>query len=209
MKQYSSAQATTTLNATVVGQPWQKSFQLGLGVDAVTGQLRASAVKPFKPIPQRQLNPVFVYSLIQSESDLQSVISGSTKASYNLEGVTLSASASFLDSIAVSELAVTVVAQVSVQESEYSKAEKYELAVKPDSKFRDNYGDYFIAAIALAHPYTLSTNVTSRTPKAVRNSPPPWPPKCRRSSAPRGAPASRKSRSKTMQASVSVSLRWG
>jgi hypothetical protein len=145
MKQYSSEPLTTLLNTTVVGQPWQKSFQLGLGVDAVTGQLRASAVKPFELKPSSRLNPEFIYSLIQSESDLQSVISGSTKASYNLEGVTLSASASFLDSIAVSELSVTVVAQVSVQESEYSLATNYELAVKPDNKFRDKYGDYFVA----------------------------------------------------------------
>jgi V8-like Glu-specific endopeptidase len=145
MKQYSNAPVTTLLNTTVVGQPWQKSFQLGLGVDAITGQLRAAAVKPFKLNPSPQLNPEFIYSLVQSESDLQSIISGSTNAAYNLEGVTLSASASFLDSIAVSELAVTVVAQVSVQESQYSSATKYELDVKPDNKFRDKYGDFFVA----------------------------------------------------------------
>ena len=145
MKQISSNPVTSLLNTTVVGQPWQKSYQLGLGVDAITGQLRASAVKPFTVTPAGQKSTEFIYSLVQSESDLQSMISGSVKAAYNLEGVNVSASTSFLNEMAVSELSVTLVAQVSIEESQYALAQKNELNVTPGEDFRSKYGDYFVA----------------------------------------------------------------
>lgn len=145
MRQVSNTQPTTLLNTTVVGQPWQPSYKPGLGVDAVTGQLRASAVKPFTVTPSTTQNPEFMYSFIQAESDVQSLISASLKGSYNIEGITVSASTSFLDELAVSDLAVTLVAEVSVEDGQYSLAPSYELAVEPGPGFREKYGDYFVA----------------------------------------------------------------
>lgn len=145
MIQVSTTQPTTLLNTTVVGQPWQPSYTPGLGVDAVTGQLRASAVKPFTVTPSTTQNPEFTYSFIQAESDVQSLISASLKGSYNIEGITVSASTSFLDELAVSDLAVTLVAEVSVEDGQYSLAPSYELAVQPGPGFREKYGDYFVA----------------------------------------------------------------
>lgn len=136
---------TTLLDTTIVGQPWQPQYRLGIGVDAVTGQLRATAVKPFKVTPSPTVHPEFQYSFVQSESDVQSLISASLKASYNLEGVTVSGSTSYLEELAVSELSVTLVAEVVVQQSQYSLAPTYELAVTPDPDFRRKYGDYFVA----------------------------------------------------------------
>jgi hypothetical protein len=156
MLRYGSAPQTTLLNTTVVGQAWLKNFQLGLGVDAITGQLRASAVKPFQVTPSKHQSPEFFYSLVQSESDLETLVSGAASGSYNLEGVTISASTSFLNSVAASELAVTLVAQVSVPESQYSLAPRYELSVSPGKDFRDKYGDYFVAGYRAASSLYVS-----------------------------------------------------
>ncbi|UZN03845.1 trypsin-like serine peptidase [Cellulomonas sp. S1-8] len=145
MRQTSSETLTTLLDTTVVGQPWQSNLTLGAGVDAVTGQLRASAVKPFTVSSKTVVQPEYQYSFVQSESDVQSLVSASLKASYNLEGVTLSASTSFLEELSVSDLSVTLVAEVSVQQSQYSLAPSYELAVTPGPDFREKYGDYFVA----------------------------------------------------------------
>ncbi|WP_087508152.1 trypsin-like serine peptidase [Cellulomonas iranensis] len=145
MRQTSSDTLTTLLDTTVVGQPWQPHLTLGAGVDAVTGQLRATAVKPFTVTPSPSLQPEYEYSFVQSESDVQSLISASLKASYNLEGVTVSGSTSYLEEIAVSDLAVTLVARVAVQESRYALAPSYELALTPGEDFRTKYGDYFVA----------------------------------------------------------------
>src|SRR5918998_337597 len=91
-------------------------------VDPVTGQIRASAVEPFEVKDEPQMSPTYIYSLVQSESDISSMISGSAQGSYNMEGVTVSAGTSFLDALTVSELSVTLVAQVTVNRSQYSLA---------------------------------------------------------------------------------------
>ncbi|NEC93385.1 hypothetical protein, partial [Streptomyces sp. SID12501] len=104
-----------------------------------------TAVKPFTVTPSQSLQPEYEYSFVQSESDVQSLISASLKASYNLEGVTVSGSTSYLEEIAVSDLAVTLVARVAVQESRYALAPSYELALTPGEDFRTKYGDYFVA----------------------------------------------------------------
>ncbi|MDR3428789.1 hypothetical protein [Silvimonas sp.] len=145
MKVFHSSLPTTLLNSTVDGRRWGKQYQLGLGVNAVTGQLRASAVKPITVVPSKIVDSTFKYALIKAESDLESTVSGSVKGAYNMEGVTVSASTSFLDELKVSELSVTLVATVSYEETEYSVADKYELAVVPGPDFRDKYGDYFVA----------------------------------------------------------------
>jgi hypothetical protein len=150
MKQLSTAPLVTLLNTTVVGQPWHKHYRLGLGVDAVTGQIRASAVEPFEVKDEPQMSPTYIYSLVQSESDISSMISGSAQGSYNMEGVTVSAGTSFLDALTVSELSVTLVAQVTVNRSQYSLAPSYKLSVTPGPDFRDKYGDYFVAGYRAA-----------------------------------------------------------
>lgn len=151
MLQYTSAAPPATLlDTTVVDHPWHREYRLGLGVDAVTGQLRSSAVKPFTVEDQAPLTARFMYSLVQSESDMSSLISASTKGSYNLEGITVSAGTSFLNAVTVSELAVTLVAQVSVARSQYSLAPDYELTAAPEPGFREKYGDYFVAGYRAA-----------------------------------------------------------
>lgn len=151
MLQYRAGEPSSTqLTTTVIGQPWHPTYRLGLGIDAVTGQLRASAVKPFAVHNSAPMVTSHVYSLVQSESDLSALIASAAKAAYNIEGITMSASTTFLDRVAVSELSVTLVARARVEGSQYWLASEYELAVTPGSDFRDRYGDYFVAGYRLA-----------------------------------------------------------
>lgn len=133
------------LNTTEANDPWRREYVLGIGVDAVTGQLRASGVKKFTVQDTSPLTASYVYSLVQNESDLSTLISGSAKGSYNIEGVTVTAGTSFLNSVKVNELSVTLVAQVQVQRTQHSLASSYALATPPEPDFRDKYGDYFVA----------------------------------------------------------------
>lgn len=145
MKQLSDPPATTLLNTTVVGIPWRPDFRLGYGVDAVTGQMRAVAVDTFEVQHEPQMATRSVYSVVRNQSDLSSMISASAKGSYNMEGVTVGAGTSFLKSVSVSELSVSLVAQTVVQRSQYSLAPSYKLKVEPEAGFREKYGDYFVA----------------------------------------------------------------
>ena len=141
---------TTTLDTTEANDPWRREYRLGLGVDAVTGQLRASGVEKFTVKDLSPLAATYSYSLVQTESDLSSLISGSAKGSYNIEGVTVTAGTSFLNSVKVNELSVTLVAQIHVQRTQHSLAESYTLAFPAGPDFRDKYGDYFIAGYRAA-----------------------------------------------------------
>lgn len=136
---------TTLLNSTVVGQPWAEQYRIGVGVDAVTGQLRAGALKPPELTPSTRQRTEYTYSLIESKEDLEQLVETSLKGSYNLEGVKVSGSTSFLEKVTCSDLAVTVVAEVAVEDSEYTLAPRYELDVVPGPDFRDRHGDYFVA----------------------------------------------------------------
>lgn len=137
----------TTLNTTIVGQPWQErdGFILGVGVDAITGQLRKSAVKSFEPVPSKGLRVEVDHMFIQSQSDLKELIDASLEGSYNIEGVEVSGALSFLNDISVSDLAVTIVQWRKIEQSEFALAPQYELAVTPGPDFRNQHGDYFVA----------------------------------------------------------------
>ena len=141
---------TTTLNTTEASDPWRREYRLGIGVDAVTGQLRASGVKAFTVSDTSPLAATYSYSLVQNESDLSTMISGSAKGSYNIEGVTVTAGTSFLNSVKVNELSVTLVAQLHVQRTQHSLAPSYQLAAPASPDYRDKYGDYFVAGYRAA-----------------------------------------------------------
>ncbi|WP_277209373.1 trypsin-like serine peptidase [Isoptericola croceus] len=145
MRQDQKNAPTTLLNTTVVGQPWQDAYQVGVGVDAVTGQLRSTAIAKPELRPSKNQKTEYTYTLVESQEKFEQMLEATAKGSYNLEGVQLSASTSFLDKVAVSELAVTIVAQLAVEDSEYSLAPEYRLDVEPGPDFRARHGDYFVA----------------------------------------------------------------
>jgi hypothetical protein len=138
---------TTELNTSLL-VPWLPEYDVGIGIDAITGQIRASGIVPpvlvEDPVLQQSYNSV----LIKNATDLSSTIQGSLSASYNIQGATISGSTAYLRQIAVSELSVSLVVSSVIQETGSTKAASY--ALKPganpiDGKFRDKYGDFFIA----------------------------------------------------------------
>lgn len=142
--------STTVLDTTAASDPWRREYRLGFGVDAVTGQLRASGVKPFTVSDTSPLAATYSYSLVQNESDLSTLISGSAKGSYNIEGATVTAGTSFLNSVKVNELSVTLVAQIHIQRTQHALAPSYVLVGPATPNYRDQYGDYFVAGYRAA-----------------------------------------------------------
>ncbi|PTQ74160.1 serine protease [Pseudomonas sp. GV071] len=139
----------TILNSTVENA-WLKKYKIGLGVNALTGELAKQAIEPPTLKPSKALAPEFSYTLITSKQDLEDEINTSVGGNYNLDGVDFSASSSYMKDVTVSDLSMTLLAQMSVEESEFSTADSYKLAVPVPPQagaFRESYGDYFIAGV--------------------------------------------------------------
>lgn len=171
---------TTTLNTTEASDPWRREYRLGIGVDAVTGQLRASGVKAFTVSDTSPLAATYSYSLVQNESDLSTMISGSAKGSYNIEGVTVTAGTSFLNSVKVNELSVTLVAQLHVQRTQHSLAPSYQLAAPASPTTATSTATTSWPATGPPRRCTRCTSARSARWTIGRSSPRRSPPRCRR-----------------------------
>jgi hypothetical protein len=142
---------STDLDSVISAIPWGDAFTLGSGIDAITGSVTVSAVVPFTPVQDTSKKSSEHYRFIQNDSDLHREIEASASGKYNIEGVTTSASASYLNKIKYSELSVTLVARYQSQYESYDEAPKYELTTNAKSlmsdpaKFRKAFGDYFVS----------------------------------------------------------------
>src|SRR5262249_57777670 len=143
--------ASTKLDQVISGIPWGDAFTHGAGVDALTGAISASALKPFTPEQRKTKSSYERYSFIQKQSELELEVETSASGKYNIEGVNVNASASFLSKIKFSELCMTLVAQYESRYDGYDEASSYQLTDEAKSqigdpaKFREVYGDYFIS----------------------------------------------------------------
>lgn len=141
----------TELDQVISGLPWQDAFTFGAGVDAITGGVAGTAIKPFTPTKRTVKKSSEHYRFIQSDSELNREIETSVAGKYNIEGVTVSASASYLTKIKYSELIITLVADYESQYDGYDEVDTYELTddakrlISDPPKFRKSFGDYFIA----------------------------------------------------------------
>jgi hypothetical protein len=141
----------TELDQVVADLPWGDGFALGEGVDAITGGLAGYAVVPFVPKKRGSMRVIERYRFVQNGSDLNREIEASASGKYNIEGVNVSASTSYLGKIQYSELSTTLIAEYEVVSTEYDEAESYSLSdaakalLDDPAKFRKAYGDYFIA----------------------------------------------------------------
>jgi hypothetical protein len=141
----------TELDQVISDLPWQDSFYFGFGVDAITGNTSGSAIKPFTPQERTVKSSSEHYRFVQSDSDLNREVEASASGKYNIEGITINASASYLSKIEYCELRMTLVAEYQTSFSGYDEAESYELTdeaeqlINDPAKFRKSYGDYFVA----------------------------------------------------------------
>jgi hypothetical protein len=142
----------TKLDQVIDGISGRPSFHNGTGVDAMTGALCANALQPFELKPGKSTNSVETHGLIEDTSTLSQEIEASASGKYNIEGVTISASTKYLQSLEFSDTTTTLLASYTVQGDENAVADNYaltneakQLLAKDAKKFRDVYGDYFVA----------------------------------------------------------------
>lgn len=139
------------LDQVVSGLTWGDGFKFGEGVNAITGSIAASALKQFSPDQRTVKVSSEHYRFIQSDSDLNREVEASLSGKYNIEGINVSASTSYLNKIKYSELIITLIADYEVQYDGYDECNTYELTdaakqlIGQPDKFRQAYGDYFIA----------------------------------------------------------------
>ena len=164
----------TELDSVVSGIPWGDAFKFGAGVDAVTGSVRGSAVKPFTPKDPGPAKSDERCEFIQSNNELNREVEASASGKYNIGSVTLNASTSYLNKIEFSEMTVTLLAKFQSQYERYDEADGYELtdeakalmATDP-AKFRKAYGDYFIAGGRRGSRFTAVYTCKSTTAKSM------------------------------------------
>ncbi len=142
---------STELEQVIANIPWANEFSFGAGVDAITGGTSGSAVKSFEPTQKGSKSSKESYRFIQSDSEFNREIQASASGKYNIEGVTIEASASYLNQIKYSELVTTLIAEYESYYDDYFEVETYELTdaaknlISNPTQFRKSYGDYFVA----------------------------------------------------------------
>lgn len=146
--------AVTVLQPTLAEVPWRQEYALGNGIDAVTGAMyTAHAVRPFTPVDQTVANETYEFRFVEDDSAFTRQINASVSGSYNLDGVELSASASYLNKVTYTQRMMSLVARFEKVYDGYDVPAAWEatdeakaLMRKDPAKFREAYGDYFVAA---------------------------------------------------------------
>lgn len=166
--------AGTDLHSTIE-VPWEEVFELGAAIDAVTGGKVKRAVKPFVAPPSTKKETWSTYSFVEKQSDLSREIDVSASGSYNVEGVTVSASTRFLQRIEFSELSITLIARYQSLHKGYDTLPSYELTDEakqylkdhPADTFRDVFGDYFVAGAQRGSRFTAVYQLSAATAKEM------------------------------------------
>lgn len=152
----------THLEGIVSNLPWGDGFDVGTGINAVTGELMAGQAIKKPSITKSELKDAHSrYQWISSEADIDQEIDVAAKGKYNMDGVNLKASACYLNEIKYSDTSITLVAHYESTYDEYDEADHYELTDEAKSladdpeKFRERYGDYFIAGCRRGSRFTV------------------------------------------------------
>lgn len=165
----------TDLTGIISPLPWADDFQLGIGINAVSGGKHASALKPFTPRPATTRRTSEHYRLVQNEHDMSQELELSASGKYNIEGVNLSASASYLSKITFSELYISLVAQYESVFDQYDEAERYELTdearnllMRDPKQFRLSFGDYFVSGVRRFSRFTAVYRCKSSSAESMQ-----------------------------------------
>lgn len=166
---HATGTATSELDAVISNLPWGDAFDYRKGVDAVTGSLMPSAIAPATPIERTVKNSSEHFRFVQSESELDTEIETSVAGKYNIEGVTASASAQYLEKIKFSELSLTLVASYKSEYQGYDELDRPQLTSEAKAligdpvKFRKQYGDYFVTGAKRGSNFNAAYVCQSRT----------------------------------------------
>jgi hypothetical protein len=143
---------TSDLEPTLPDVAWHE-FSEGCGIDAVTGQVKPSALKPFQTVSSRLIESDEVLDVLIDFESVREKIQASTEGNYNISGVTVDQSNDYLGEIEQSALEMTYIAEYRVDDAEYELAPEsgYQLTdaarelAKNPPRFREQHGDYFVA----------------------------------------------------------------
>lgn len=167
------AVADTVLDQVISDLPWADAYSFRTGVDAITGGCSGQAVAPFSVKEQTSTISEERYRLVQNDSDLRREISASVSGKYNIEGVNVSASASYLNSVQFSDLSTTLIAEFESHTPGYDEADSYAFTdeakklLDDPAKFRLAYGDYFIAGGKRSSRFVAVYKCRSSTAKSL------------------------------------------
>ncbi len=155
--------------------PWNASWDIGSGIDAITGGMAiASAIKP-SPVERAPINQAF-YSgrLIRNESQFAQELDVNLNAKFNIGSVDVTASTKYLQKISYSELSLTIVVRYKTAPDAYDlmkapelTAEARELLADP-AAFRKRYGDYFVEGARRTSEFIAIYNLYAKSSEKVR-----------------------------------------
>lgn len=164
-----AASATTHLDSVVSNLPWGDPFDLGAGLDAVTGEIKKTAIDKPDVRDATTKSSTYSYRLITSESELDQEIEVAARGKYNMDGVNLSASAEYVNQIKFSDTSTTLVAHYQTTFARYDEADEYALTAEAKQRigdptaFRSLYGDYFIAGARRGSRFTAVYRCTAKS----------------------------------------------
>jgi len=149
--------------------PWGDTFQLGVGIDAVTGGTAGVAVKPFTPRARTIKSTHEEVNAITDERTLKREIETSISGKYNIyTGVDVGGKLEYLNKLDSTGNTTTVVAKYVSITDDYEEPASYELTeqakttMQADPKaFRQKYGDYFVAGVRRGSQFTAVYHMQS------------------------------------------------
>jgi hypothetical protein len=149
------AQKTTSLDKSIEGLPWSPGFNIGVGVDPVTGGLAGTPFTPPMVTSESKKTSRDTAMYISSEEDLNQEVEASVSGKYNIQpGMSANASASYLNKVSYSENSTTLILKHTISFG-YEEAVNFEFTTEARklmdadpamSKFREAYGDYYVSA---------------------------------------------------------------
>lgn len=142
----------TDLMSIISPIPWDENiFSWGMGIDVISGEAATTGVEPFTLHKSTSKNTAEAFKFIENESDYDSLVDTSASAQYNVGGLKANASAEYLKHVQYSKSSITLMASYTSQygmdeAGSYTlNAAAQELMQSDPHKFRDVYGDYFVA----------------------------------------------------------------
>jgi hypothetical protein len=148
--------------------PWDKSYVLGSGVDAVSGAKCNQALVNFT-LPDATPQLSFTFLKVTSKKEMEEAIKVSADGKYNIKAVTVGTSTEYMRKVSYSETQHTIVAKLTIDypyppkvaQSVYKLDEKVVADMATPAKFRALYGDYFISNMTRKAEIQIVYNFTA------------------------------------------------
>ncbi|HEX2573852.1 MAG TPA: hypothetical protein VH877_30165 [Polyangia bacterium] len=142
----------TDLDLVISDMPMRDDFDPWVGVDAITGNVKNTAVVPGKLKQPRSMSSDYYYNLIGDDTHMEQELSVGTSGKYNIEGLTITDSFSYMNSIEYNAITCSIVAKYATWYNDYEEPDANTVSLTPEAlalaadpnAFRDRYGDYFV-----------------------------------------------------------------